>query len=522
MIHQVEKHPRNPLIVPEHSWELRYNYGWDGGQVLYDREQEIFKMWWTTGTLRSLYATSKDGIEWEKPKLGLVEFDGSKENNIFLLGSNPSVIYEPNDPHPERRYKMQLNHALVPGTETEWVTYPVYTSPDGIRWTQVLGAPVTGGDDNSTAFYDKASRRYVSVFKRALRMNFRIPERGQPTKGEIECAACGKLFVPERRTLGISFSDDFLNWTPVQTLLLPDDLDDQMARERAPALCTHYYALLDKGYVSAEDKKQWELKRKQAEAAFGILDRLEFPPVPDYQRVEYYNMIVLPYEDLYVGLVWRFTVTAPCPYFYPFLPSEYHGGQDGVIETQLVSSRNLLEWQKCGDRRPIIPLGKAGEWDCSMVFCFNAPLIRDDEIWFYYGGSDFSHAARPSWDRRIDTTGKGKQAIGLANLRLDGFVSVEAGEQEGELTTKLLTFRGEKLIVNASATQGTIAVEVLDASGQPVNGFEREKCEVFSGDEIRHTVNWRGGPNVKRLNGTPVRLRFHLRKANLYAFQFTT
>jgi hypothetical protein len=63
------------------------------------------------------YATSKDGIHWEKPELGLIDYRGTKTNNIVFeaheapeLGISGildavSIIKDPLDPHRSRRYK---------------------------------------------------------------------------------------------------------------------------------------------------------------------------------------------------------------------------------------------------------------------------------------------------------------------------------------------------------------------------------------------------------------------------------
>ena len=60
---------------------------------------------------RLCHAVSKDGINWEKPSLGLVEFNGSKDNNIVLLPDETDimagiVLYEPDDPDPNKHFKL--------------------------------------------------------------------------------------------------------------------------------------------------------------------------------------------------------------------------------------------------------------------------------------------------------------------------------------------------------------------------------------------------------------------------------
>ena len=85
------------------------------------------------------YAVSTDGLNWEKPDLGLVEFNGSKHNNIVAcdVGSDPgscSVLYEADDPDPERRFKMVI--------EIHPYNIAVLYSPDGLHWKEGPNNPI--------------------------------------------------------------------------------------------------------------------------------------------------------------------------------------------------------------------------------------------------------------------------------------------------------------------------------------------------------------------------------------------
>ena len=82
------KHAGNPIIVADRPWEQGRSRGETGdvqlvGQtVLYDEEENLFKMWYLPSALPDgrrpwCYATSTDGLNWEKPDLGLIEFEGS-------------------------------------------------------------------------------------------------------------------------------------------------------------------------------------------------------------------------------------------------------------------------------------------------------------------------------------------------------------------------------------------------------------------------------------------------------------
>ena len=134
----VQKHPANPLFVEEYfadppkPWEARLDNVYP--TVIYDEEAGIFKCWYKSfiidqasnetqlaqrpqlayaGGQREegvLYATSADGINWEKPQLGLIEFGGSRQNNIVMRRATHGihaggVIKDARDPDPARRYK---------------------------------------------------------------------------------------------------------------------------------------------------------------------------------------------------------------------------------------------------------------------------------------------------------------------------------------------------------------------------------------------------------------------------------
>jgi hypothetical protein len=107
------------------------------------------------------------------------------------------------------------------------------------------------------------------------------------------------------------------------------------------------------------------------------------------------------------------------------------------------------------------------------------------------------------------------------SLRLDGFAAVVAPYAGGELLTRPLTFSGKELVLNfATSAAGGIRVEVQDASGKAQPGFALADAVETIGNEIERVVRWRGGSDVGALAGKPVRLRFVLRDARLYALQF--
>jgi hypothetical protein len=107
------------------------------------------------------------------------------------------------------------------------------------------------------------------------------------------------------------------------------------------------------------------------------------------------------------------------------------------------------------------------------------------------------------------------------SLRVDGFSSINAPYTGGELLTRPLIFAGKELELNYSTSAaGSIAVEIQNDDGQPLPGYGLTDCDEIFGDRIDGIVSWKGLTDVSALAGKPVRLRFVLRDADLFALKF--
>lgn len=105
--------------------------------------------------------------------------------------------------------------------------------------------------------------------------------------------------------------------------------------------------------------------------------------------------------------------------------------------------------------------------------------------------------------------------------RRDGYASLHAGSEGGEIVTRPLTFDGKSLVLNAKVeSNGEVQVEIQDEAGKPVVGFEASECQPFSGDSTRAVVGWTGKPDLGAVAGRPIRLRFTLKNADLFSFRF--
>ncbi len=108
-------------------------------------------------------------------------------------------------------------------------------------------------------------------------------------------------------------------------------------------------------------------------------------------------------------------------------------------------------------------------------------------------------------------------------IRTDGFVSVHAGGEAGEMLTRALVFAGDRLVVNyATSAVGRLRFELCDEAGEAIEGYSYFDSEVLFGNEIEHAVIWPGGADVSALAGRPVRLRVQLQDADLYSIRFAS
>ncbi len=107
------------------------------------------------------------------------------------------------------------------------------------------------------------------------------------------------------------------------------------------------------------------------------------------------------------------------------------------------------------------------------------------------------------------------------SLRTDGFASVSAPYEGGTLVTKPLRFDGQALYLNfATSAAGSVRVEVQGEGGQAIEGYAESDSAELIGDFIERVVRWKGNSDLSPLAGKPVRLRFVMKDADLYAFRF--
>ena len=108
-------------------------------------------------------------------------------------------------------------------------------------------------------------------------------------------------------------------------------------------------------------------------------------------------------------------------------------------------------------------------------------------------------------------------SVGIAKLRRDGFAGMVA-DGAGEIVTRPVVFSGSHLFVNADARFGNLSAEVLNEEGKPFHGYAASDCNgLVRFDTTKRAVTWKGG-DLSRFAGKPVRFRFRMKVATLYAF----
>ena len=423
-------------------------------------------------------AVSEDGVHWAKPNLGAMEFEGSKDNNLIDAPGGQrlwQVIYDPDDADSKRRYKGFLGSS---GRR------PV-VSADCVHW-EVLDVPSLPSGDAGTLCFDRENRLFI---------------------GPLKFHGC------HGRAYNVSTSNDFVHWSEPRFLFGTDDEDQELALEVIRR------RLADPGLakplmVDPDPGVGWTAPEGKTHNATW--------------RAECYNIGVFRYEEVYVALLMIYYPTGQ------WIPDRRN--TDGFDVIQLAMTRDLENWTRLGERQAFMETsridedGLVGNYDRLQMCVSNGPIERGDELWFYYTGMKRRVPVHEQYTdgslrdpgtltalERADWLEDTHSAICLAVLRRDGFVSLDAAADEGQLLTKPLELGGAGLFLNLDAAGGQARVEVLDESGDPIPGFAGDQAAMVTGNEVSLPARWPSETGLIALAGRTVRLRINLKQASLYA-----
>ena len=217
---------QNPLFGEDLPWEVRHDNLY--ANVIFDPADSLYKCWYNPfiidvatsdtppaqrqpGAYRAelaeahaaehirkhremgvCYAVSTDGIHWDRPELGLIEFNGSTRNNLVMRDVHGvGVTLDPHDPDPAGRFKAFMEGGVA-------------RSPDGLHWSPLQPCPEIDArwDTHNNLFWDEGNGRYVGITR---------------------------LWDGRQRTVGRTESVDFNSWTRAVEVLqaLPNEPDRQ-------------------------------------------------------------------------------------------------------------------------------------------------------------------------------------------------------------------------------------------------------------------------------------------------------
>jgi len=307
----VAKSPHNPLMKEDQPWEKRYDNLY--ANIVYDRQAGVYKCWYSpfivdhsssgmtleerqrarykppeNREMALCYATSDDGIQWDKPSLGLVVFDSGRENNMLWRGPHGAGVFKDTaDADPDRRYKI-----LFVGDQMG-----AGFSDDGIHWKNSVPCPEmkgdiagTFGDTHNNAFWAPTLGRYVAI-TRTWRGRTRLVARSE--------------------------SEDFLKWSKAAVVLEGLDTKHQLY---AMPVCFHggvYLGLLAVFHT--------ETDRVTCELAWS-------PDTVKWERICPGSPLI---DNAAEEMVydWGCVYAAACPVFLEHEIRIYYGGSDGAHTT---------------------------------------------------------------------------------------------------------------------------------------------------------------------------------------------
>lgn len=425
--------PGGVAISYEKPWEDWYSF-----YTTILKDGDTYRMYYRCGMggeSYTCYAESRDGIRWTRPSLGLVEFQGSRENNLILDTGRqfcPFIDGRPGVPAAERlKANMEAKGGLLG-----------YVSADGIHWKLARDEAIVPRklrnhfDSQNVMFWSEAEGRYVLYCRHA---------------------------VGGRRAVARSTSRDFLNWTdPV--LMTYSDTGATVPSQHLYTNQTHPYFRAPHIYVALPGRFQAGRRVLNEAQTAALGTDPGFPRDPDWRVRDIADGVLLTSR------------AGTTIYDFTFRESLV---RPGIGLTNWTSRTN---YPALG----VVPTGPA-------------------EMSFYVQRDYAQKTAR--LERMV--------------LRTDGFSSVRAPYEGGEIVTRTLRFSGSELVINyATSAAGSLRVEIQNSGGNPIAGFAASDAVQIIGDQIERVVTWKGGSDLSRIAGKPVRLRFVMKDADLYSLQF--
>lgn len=496
IFHPATPHPGNPIIREDKPWEMAI--GWTS--VVRHPDSGRYQLWYQAYAGRRdprkshkcvvCLAESKDGITFVKPALQVHDFTMSREpmhgvhtnTNIVLIGNGGygdryanSVLHDPEEPDPAKRYRMLYTDFGTDSDGREWPGFFAAFSPDGIHWTRSPQNPLIrtayGGRGRQPPFADEVpyDERW-DARKNFLRKNWPIP---------LSMSDAADVFYDPNRTAWVVYGKAWLQGP-----------DGGLAWKHAMAR------------TESQDFLSWS--KPQIVATTDDLD----PP-----NTEFHTSPVFFRDGCYFSLNQILSARG-----------EAVGARADAMHVELMISRDGYHWKRPFRAKPFIDNSQQN-FSSGGIFTNSTPVYLDDEIRFYYGG--YTSGAIGGGVKLTDSSqqsGVGFASIGLN--RFAGIRSVETSAQStlkrplrniGQITLKPVALnRVDHISLNADASDGTIRVEILNEDGYRVRGFSKMDAEPITGDSLNRSVTWKE-MNLTQLSPGKYMVRLHLDNAEVFA-----
>jgi hypothetical protein len=455
-----------PIITAERPWE---KMGVTLGFVM--KEGGKYRGWGPCqdgkGVTRRCYFESKDGLHWVRPNMGLVEYDGDKNNNLipdFPSGKRglacsdvtTCIFIDPTAP-PEEKYKCVKNgrvtmdefRAFASNYPGRWehralrkdagFIYALhgYTSADGVTWNQ-MPEPLTieHTDTQVVGYYDTQLKKYV-IYTR----NYHVgPTAHNAPDDPKRMGWLSEAHGSGRRSIGRTESDGFDSFPVSEVIVVP-----RIDMSPSALLYTMCYTTI--------------------------------PGAPDHH--------------LMFPSVWD--------------------TRDDTTHLEMLSSHDGKLWQwVSGDA--LMETANFGEFDGGCIFWHpNLIELANGDWALPYSGYAYPHKyPRGAW-----SFGPGYAVWPKGRL-----VGIEAAET-GQFSTVSIMAPGRKLRINAVTKRaGKILVAVAKRNGihWPRRSFE--DAIPIIGDHHYTLVRWKDGPDMGFDPDDPICLQFRLDRAKIYGIQF--
>lgn len=382
----------------------------------------------------------------------------------------------------------------------------VAESTDGRQWTRPnLGLLELKKSKNNNAFWTGRDKSYYESHNFSPFVDTNPEAKPEERYKAVTGSKTGDRGGDRKKVLVAFASPDGIHWKRMR--------DEPIITDGA--FDSHNVAFWDsvrKEYVCFFRRPQ-QGKRSVARATSKDFLNWTKPEMLDFTGSpleQFYTNGIVPYfraPDVYIGLPMRFV--PPQERSTVGLPPRK---TDGLSDAVFMSSHDGLHWHRPFMEAFIRPGLDPKNWGGAhgnTTPAFGFVQTGPTEMSIYWS----EHCDNYPANNIIPQLRRGV-------MRLDGFVSVNAGYAGGEFVTKPLVFAGRTLLLNVSTSAvGSIRVEIQGADGKPVPGFALEECPEIWGDEIERVVAWKGGTDVGSLAGKTVRLRFAMKDADVYAFR---